>query len=199
MIILGILIIIFLIVLLVPFYISIKLERKKEHDHIQIKFLFLKGYLNFKIDIPFLDITEKDNNFFIKILKKKKGRKKEEVISIKKVIENINEYKKYTYILSRIQNYLTKKVKIKKIIWKTKLGLDDAAITAILTGTLWSIKNNILFFVTNCYKTKEVKVDITPYFNEKVFEIHFNCIIRIKMVYIIVAGLKGLVAKIERR
>ncbi|MTI70221.1 MAG: DUF2953 domain-containing protein [Firmicutes bacterium] len=199
MIILGIISIILMIILLIPFHISLKLERKKDHDNIQIKFIFVKGYINFKIDIPFIDITEKNNNFFIKIFSKKKNKKKEKIISVENIIEKAYEYKKYSYILIKVHNYFTQRIKIKRIIWKTKLGLEDAAITGMLTGTLWSIKSNILFFITNNYKTKEVKLDVTPFFNENVFEIYFNCIIRFKMVYIIVAGLKGLIAKIERR
>ncbi|NLM04787.1 MAG: DUF2953 domain-containing protein [Clostridiales bacterium] len=93
--------------------------------------------------------------------------------------------------------YIKEKIQIKDIYWETEIGIDDAADTAILSGLLWIIKSNSVVFLENKYFIENIHIDIKPYHSGIKFNMIFNCIGTLKLVNIIVVGIKYIAIKIR--
>ncbi|MTI48165.1 DUF2953 domain-containing protein [Sporosalibacterium faouarense] len=199
-------IILILFLIFIPFYINIELLRKNNNDYLKFKFIIIKGLIKFDLEIPFIDIIKNNNKFSLEIQDKiEKGKKekdvskKKKVIPIDKILKKIKETLAYDEMIKTISKYMLKKIKINEVNWETKIGFHDSSVTAVLTGFVWSIKNIILSFLVSTYdkKIEKMHLNVLPAFNENIFETHLNCIIKLKMAYIIIAGLKGLKVKIR--
>ena len=108
-------------------------------------------------------------------------------------IQKINKIQKENYELSintinqfkEILNYAFNKVVVNKFSWETKIGYIDAFYLSIIYGCVWWLKSlikSILFF------NKEIEsfnINVIPVYNTNQLDISFNCIIKIRMVYII--------------
>ncbi|MBW4828786.1 MAG: DUF2953 domain-containing protein [Clostridiaceae bacterium] len=169
------LIIVAIIILLLfwPLYIVIDFK-KKENNKFNIHLIALKGLIKYKI------YNEK------KMLRRKKQNKdvKNNRLQIKKYLVYYDQYKK-------VISFFLRKGHLKKLYWVTSVGTEDAALTGIYTGILWAIKNSIISIFINKTEVDEIYIDVHPDFNEKKFEIIFNCIIKCNLVYIIIVSLYG--------
>ncbi len=201
-----ILIICFFIVtlLFMPFYIDIKIQRENNNDKFELKILLFKGLVKFGIDIPFIDLILLGKKPSIKFEEKiEKGNKEKDIsknkhiISFKKIINYVERGLKFRKIALAMTRYLKNKMQIIKIIWKTSIGFENAAITGLISGGLWSIKSCILAYILNDKKVRDVNLNVIPHYNKNVFETYIHCIIKLKLVYIIIAGLNGLKVKLK--
>ncbi|MBU5293192.1 DUF2953 domain-containing protein [Anaerosalibacter bizertensis] len=168
-----IIVLILIILLFWPLYIVIDFK-KKENNTFNIQLTALKGLIKYKI------YNEK------KMLKRKKQNKnvKNKKLQIKKYLANYNQYKK-------IISFFLRKGSLKKLYWVTSVGTEDVALTGIYTGILWAIKNSIISIFINKTEVDEIYINVHPDFNNKKFEITFNCIIKCNLVYIIIVSLYG--------
>ncbi|MBV1817417.1 DUF2953 domain-containing protein [Anaerosalibacter bizertensis] len=168
-----IIVLILIILLFWPLYIVIDFK-KKENNTFNIQLTALKGLIKYKI------YNEK------KMLKRKKQNKnvKNKKLQIKKYLANYDQYKK-------IISFFLRKGSLKKLYWVTSVGTEDAALTGIYTGILWAIKNSIISIFINKTEVDEIYINVHPDFNNKKFEIIFNCIIKCNLVYIIIVSLYG--------
>jgi len=187
-----------------PFYISIKLKRKKENDKIQVNFLLFKGLIKFGYEIPFIDIINKKGKTSLEVQNKKEVgegendiNKKKNIVSVEKLIDIIDEIYENKHIIISIHNYLYKKIEITKLNLETKIGLGDAALTAVSTGIVWSLKSTLISCILNLKKIKNINLEVVPAYNNTTLEIYLDCIIKLKIVYIIIAGINGLRAKLK--
>ena len=193
-----------LVLLFMPFYINIKIQRENSSDKIEFKILLFKGLIKFGIEIPFIDIIMSGSKPSIEIKEKieegskeKDIAKNKQVITFKKLLEYIEKGFEFKDILHTSTRYLIKKIKIIKVIWRTSVGFENAAITGVLTGGVWSIKGFILSIILNGKKINDIKLNVIPQYDQNIFETYIDCIIKIKLVYIIIAGLNGLEVKLK--
>lgn len=199
-----IIILVVLILLFMPFYINIKIQRENSNDKIEFRIFLLKGFVKFGVEIPFVDIILAGNKPAIEVKDKiEKGQKEKDVsenkhiIAFRKIMKYIEKalYVKTTLLV--VTRYLIRKIKIIKVVWRSSIGFDNAAITAVLSGGLWSIKGFILSFILNDKEIKDLRLNVTPLYNKNIFETYIDCIIKLKLVYIIIAGLNGLKVKLK--
>lgn len=83
-------------------------------------------------------------------------------------------------------NYIWDKSVFKQINWSTKIGFTDAALVGIVYGTVWGFKSILISLILRSKEIKSIDIDVIPIFNENQLDIRFNCIIKIRMVYIII-------------
>lgn len=87
-----------------------------------------------------------------------------------------------------------KRTHCSQISWITKVGLDDAAETAIATGMIWGLKTSILGVLFNHIQLEaQPQLAVVPHFNQPQFKTSFDCIIMIRLGYAMLAGLHLLV------
>ncbi|MBS4536236.1 DUF2953 domain-containing protein [Clostridium sp. D2Q-14] len=167
--------------------------RKNDNDNIHIYIKLNKNIKIIQIEIPYMDILMSSNDIKFKLIrdietKKKSLNKKKKDVSIsflmnswKKLYKHKNLYNFMTYF----KNYILNKIRIEDFYFVTKIGHNDAAVSAFISGILWSIKSIILCYIYKKYKLINFKYDVNTIYNKNIFEIDFNCIVKFKIVYII--------------
>lgn len=89
------------------------------------------------------------------------------------------------------------KAQVENFEVRARLGTGDAAHTALLCGSLISLLHIALFYLQDKYHLGKKKVDVTPVFDREDFQLYFNCIIAIKLRYIIIARMQKIAEKIK--
>jgi len=130
-----------------------------------------------------LPLVEKGEEVYLPALNKMLG-------VLKKVKENIEIFK--PSIL-----YLLSKIRFKDFKWKTKFGIGDPALTGLLVGTAWSIKNIVFLILSKYVHVNNFKPDfcVTPYFKAKGFSSDISCIFDIRIGHIMITGLNLVVRR----
>lgn len=203
-IILVVFIAILILIIYIPFYAYIRIIKKNDKEHIELGVIAIKGLIKFGFEIPFIDIIKLGNKYSVEFGERlESGEQEKDIVNktkklrFDKLIKKFNKTKKMRDVFNAFINYLIKKIQIKKIIWKSNVGLDDAALTGIASGVLWMMKGLVVSLVSNKTNLEEINIDITPYFDESVFETDFHCIIKLKLAHIIIASIKGVKAKLK--
>ncbi|QQY80639.1 DUF2953 family protein [Keratinibaculum paraultunense] len=139
-----------------------------------IQFIYKTDEVKFEMSISLFKIF----NFKIKPFsdKKRKINKK----------SGFNQF----YLNKDFLNYILDKIILKQLTWKTKIGFNDAFLTAIVYGSIWSIKSVLISFILTNKEIEYLDFDVEAIFNKEELNVLFNCIIRIRMVYIIIIWIK---------
>lgn len=196
-----VLLVIFIIFIIVPIYIRVELNRKKNDDTITLRVALLKGLINFRYEISYLDLfdnlskDEKENNNDKNI--DEELQREEGLLRLKKIFYNYHNVKKYKETIKAIFKYIFCKIDFNSLRWSSRIGLGDAALTAIVYGAISTIAGTLLNVILNYKDIKKMSVNIYPEFNENILEIDFFCIIKIKIAHIIIAGYKGIIVFIK--
>jgi hypothetical protein len=93
--------------------------------------------------------------------------------------------------------YLKPKVKVKEFSLMSKIGIGDAAGTALLAACTLNILNIIICHLRNYYGLPEHRLTVIPLFEEQGFELKADCIIDIKIGYIMFIGIRKAIDKLK--
>lgn len=169
---------IIIFILFFPFYINIKIVKTKKKNTVKIGI----GILSNKLRLFYKINPER--------IKKKAGIKidKNFIGFLRKSYNNYFNKKNKNRLVVFLKSLLTH-LKFKELIIETKFGFFDAAQTAILAGIIFSIKSFFTAYLTNKVKVDKIRFNVLPVFSINYTEINFNCIIKYKLVYIIIAWL----------
>lgn len=160
-------------ILITPVKVKI-LYKKNDENVLDIRVIFLWGLINIPLNKYFKN-RKKDTAHY-----KNKG---EEILNtLKKSKKNFNIYKK------KFLKY-REKILIEKFNFFISLGLEDPAMTGISVGFLWWIGSIISGFILGHNDVKNFKVKINPVFYKNHFEVYLDCIIKCKLVYIIIGSI----------
>ena len=173
-------IILILVILIIFTTIEIHIENlrvkipKKNKRNLNSKYkITIKLYIFEKIKYLKLDITK--NKIEKKLMQK----------NIKKLKEKI-EKDKNKFDIKLFSDFKNLAIKFKKLDLKINLGLEDAAVNAIMVGVLASSISVIIGYLTNKNVIEQNKWKIMPiYQNKNVLNIDLNCIISFKLIHII--------------
>lgn len=172
-------------------------HRVYEDDYIGITVVLLSGLVRLKFKIPYLDIfisrrlksgisireemdSKKGRTFWGKKIALGGGNIKDLYCSIN------NAYKLY----KGVGLYIISKTKIEYIKWHTEIGFNNAALTAIVSGIIYAIKGNIITYLSSFLNHDNIDINVKTSYNKEIFETDLNCIIRIKIANIIIAGIR---------
>ncbi|MBM7644821.1 hypothetical protein JOD45_001028 [Scopulibacillus daqui] len=93
---------------------------------------------------------------------------------------------------------LLKWFKIKHLMWRTKVGLDDAALTGISAGVIWMIKIQLIRLIDEWFVLKKRPViDVWPVYQSFAAETEFSCMISFRLGKAIITGYR--IAKYWKR
>jgi hypothetical protein len=82
-------------------------------------------------------------------------------------------------------------VRCTKLYWKTNVGLGDAAETAMATGIVWGLKSSLLGFLFQFIQLKtRPQLLVVPQYNEYAFASEIICLAKVRLFYILVAGIR---------
>lgn len=107
--------------------------------------------------------------------------------------------KKYMPLGQRSLGYLMALISsitrhVEEFRWRTRVGVGDAAVTAIITGSLWTIKTTTLALLQGlspCLPSN-VHLEVLPDFEQRRVKVDLSCIFRLNIGHIMIAGLRNL-------
>jgi len=95
--------------------------------------------------------------------------------------------------------FLLRRVHLRRLYWETELGTGDPSQTGFLTGVAWGVKG---FLLTVAYRLlspggARPKVVVTPSFEKACFNTVLDCLLGVRIGYVILAGFKALIIKLK--
>jgi Protein of unknown function (DUF2953). len=175
--------------------VSFMFHRISNDDNIKIKLELLK-FIKLNFNIPYVDVfLGRDLKPGLKVRQSIKGKKKKlsqskNVFSFETIKDYYEKARFYSSLFRNVLRYIISKTIFEDIRWKTRIGLDNAASTAVGVGALWAFKTNIINLLLHDKNVKITDITVTPDYSKPVFEVDLTCIIKIQMANIIIAGIR---------
>lgn len=166
-----------------PLHIEVSYKQENKENRLVMHIITLFGLIRYKVD--FTSLGNKQINVRRKLNDKsiEKGFKQ----SIHKVKKTYQTYK-------TVMKYFLDKIKIEKFYLNTQYGLENAAVTGVLSGILYSIQSKILILVFRYKNIKDCQIRMTPLFQQQnTIRIDFSCIIQFKLGHIINGSIKSVI------
>ena len=136
--------------------------------------------------------------YFSKKDKKSADKKMESSEPEEKVEGYKAKYKEYKSVIKTFMKLTRNKIEIKNLELCLNYGCSDAAKTGILYGVLWGALSAVHNALNLYFNSDYPKVNITPDFQNKKFEIKVYGILRVRLVHIINAILKIKLMEIKK-
>lgn len=189
----------------IDFHLKNKNKEKDNELLVYIKTLF--GLISYKLDLPYIKMRfdgRKNKLEYKTELEKAKNEKvyaeKKNSFSVAKLKSMINNSQEMFQRFKLPIKYIINKLRIKKLHMNTEYDIDDAAITGIVAGILYTLQSNILLWLKSNKRISDCKVFVQPLFQqENIININFSCIIQFKLGHIINGGIKSLIIMYRRR
>lgn len=176
----------------------ISARRERENDRVTIELSAIFGLIRYKIDIPaikFIDwyhgisikqqgvnqttnqVHNKDKLFLRKSTLLRNWRKAQQFL---KATTGFNEW--FKRLLARIS--------CEELRWTSRIGLEDAAATAVMTGVIWAIKSTLTGVAVQYVRMKQQpQLAVLPQYNKLHFSTNLHISGRISFFYILFAVL----------
>ncbi|MEK4028468.1 DUF2953 domain-containing protein [Pseudobacillus sp. FSL P4-0506] len=176
---------VFLILCLSIYFLKIRLLfyffRVPESKEAYVRFSFLHGLLSYTLYIPLTDSS---------ISETQRKRADEEVtpeeaekffIQVKEKLEHIENLH---YIIRSFLN----KIEIHTFLWRTAIGMKDAAWTGVAAGSLWAIKGSVLSAAHRMMNMTAIpEIEVTPVFGQSIWKVECSCMISFRAGHAITA------------
>lgn len=192
--ILAIIIIAIIVVILLSTYkVEIKLKLKNNDIYFLVKFMALKGIINYKYEIPYIDMIEYKDKLLLKVTEVKTSEEKNVTrnkLSFGEIKNLTNLLLKYKEVYRDVIQYMLKALKIEKLDIYVRSGVNDASMTALIYGFINSFIGTIISIISRKMDIKKVNINTVPDFNRNIVDINFNCIIIFNLVNIIIVKYK---------
>ncbi|MBB6445715.1 DUF2953 domain-containing protein [Bacillus benzoevorans] len=192
------LILLFAIILMIKMKVSIHYKHAQDDDSLKIEFRVLFGLIKYRLNVPLIKVDDDSPSLVVENnLESGNGdKKKEETTKITEddLLKRFHDFKallEHVVSLHRIIRNFLKKVKITKLDWFTAIGTGDAALTGMLSGAVWTIKGSIIGLISHYFLLKNVpRVSVQPYFQMKVTQTVFTCMLQFRIGYAMFAAIK---------
>jgi hypothetical protein len=194
-----ILFILIIAILLTRLTVIIDYYHGNDNDHLKLEFKIWFGIVRFKKEIPVIKIDENSPSIVMenktKVGKSDKTTNEDQTQFDKKdIFDSFKDTKELLQHVvgthSIIRKFLAK-VSMKRVEWHTVIGLGDAAYTGVASGAIWTLKGSIIGIISGYMKLKEMpRMTVTPYFQYKVTQTRFRCMIQFRIGQAMLAGLK---------
>lgn len=112
----------------------------------------------------------------------------------------IRSNRKINYLLNytHVFNFTAKHTIIEKIEWKTRIGTDDAMYTAFITGLIWTVKGAAIGNISRKSQLQSFHINVQPDFNKAAITSKLICILKMRIVHIIIIATYAFVLKVRR-
>lgn len=193
-----ILIVILLLVSLSSIKIKVRLLKDNSCEEVVFHFYALYGLIKYRMEIPFVELMNKTQpvaateiNSDIEISNQETVKQhNNKDIGWRELESFYNQARQIYKRFGTGIRYINKRLIMEDISWTTEVGVSDAAATAITTGVFWALKSNIIALLIKKLSLKSYHVNVQPYYGADKFNTSLDCIITLKIVHIIIAGLK---------
>ena len=169
-------------------------SRVKDNDHFLIHVKMLGGLISYRMDIPVIQYRGLLDGFVLKVKtmmnvpeneiehKQKQQYTPERISDLyqwgKRLLAHVKEFTDWL-------RHTLMHVKCSEFRWDTRLGIGDAAETALATGMLWAVKSTMFGYIFQ-YVHLEAKpqLSIQPQYNRLEFSTEFSCHANIRLGFL---------------
>jgi len=173
--------------------------REKDDDKIELDVRGMYGLVRKRVSVPVIKFNSLREGIGIKTeyVNKTDNRliadkdKKITKRTIKEAFDNIQELLSHCFHFHEWLLKTLRHVRCTKIYWKTRVGVGDAADTALTAGMVWGLKTSLLGFLFRFIKLDAApELAVVPHFNEYKFFTEVTCLAKIRFYHILLAGLR---------
>jgi hypothetical protein len=195
-----ILLVILVLVLFSSLQIGIFFRRVHNEDHLNIRVRALFGLVRLQFEVPIIKLLQRSSPG-VEVKTEIETAPNETTFHAKRKIITpsmiMNRMQKARKRLQEVYGLLDwvkqtlKYVRCDKLTWFSKIGTGDAAETGVLTGLVWGVKTTFLGVGLRMITLRTVpRVNVIPVYNHRHFHSELECILRIRVGYAILAGIR---------
>ena len=199
-------VILLILIILMPVSIRLRYSRRSSDDHFMVYYCPFHNITMFKLEIPIVQLRFQGLEPYLKLFGELEGISPKPVVKsevkvktppwykLPKILNLTPEYIVAGTKLVTINKDLLNRVACLKLQWETDFGFKDASITGITAGTLWAAKSLLVKQISRSIKMghRVIKFNVTPNYAKPGLSVDFDCILRVRLGYIIIAGVRVL-------
>ncbi|MCY7767228.1 MULTISPECIES: DUF2953 domain-containing protein [Bacillus] len=193
----AILILIGIVLLLrMKIYVAAEYLHADDNDKITLKITALFGLIRVKKTIPAIKVNKNDGTVDLKQkstskVKKSSSKKKITFDDVQQTIKKIEMLVHQVTNLRKTGASILAHLHITKLEWVTVVGIQDAAVTGVLTGAVWGVKGGIAAMLYDHLDFVNKPVyKVIPSFQVPVSKTHFQCIFFFRFGHAMLAAFK---------
>jgi hypothetical protein len=187
------LVLISVLVLLSSVTVHVRLLQRGEDDRITLTVAWLK-ILRYSLDIPLVDLLVRPSGSGIRLqtafgfLDGVGDRPPRETrISIPFLRKAYRRYGRYAFALW----YLVRRTRIRRFRWHSEIGVGEAHHTGMAAGLAWTVKSTLVTgLFAHTVPLAKPDLAVRPNYREERFNTFLDCVVQIRIVHFIIAGLK---------
>ena len=191
--------VILILIILSKLTASIHYYHGNDNDQLLIHIKALYGLIHKKIEVPVIKVDKQDTSVQFKVdetngtpSSNEKGK-----ITLDSVMESMENVQQFVHSVRNVQPILKrffKRLIVHEFVWKSLIGTSDAALTARLTGAIWTGKGFVQMFLYKYVSVRCVPVlEVTPFYHQKRSVTDLRCIVSISVGNAIITALKLIV------
>lgn len=179
-------------------YVYVRYRRHEQDDHFFLRVYALRGLFSYDVKVPVAEVDWQDEMvWFESELKETQGNKRIQTVFERHVVKKVVDFicyhpRRFRHILQSMEKTvrqarvvireLQAKVRCDQFICQIHFGLEDAALTGIIAGVLWSVRGLALAALRSrmSFGTCPVCL-ITPVFGQDILRVELECILRIRL------------------
>ncbi|WP_062199203.1 DUF2953 domain-containing protein [Massilibacterium senegalense] len=154
-------------------------QHHEKKDHLMVQIIFLYGLVRLKKELSYVALS---NDLKSVKMKTTEGEKKKWTLeNTKNSIKNMQKFVHEMEDVYRTMHAFLQSVHVKKLEWATSFGVADAYTTALLSGTLWTIKGTVQALLYQfCHVEKRPVFSVHPHFSTFMFSVMIEGIVSIR-------------------
>lgn len=175
-------------------------QQKEKDNFFKIELRALFGLIKYSVDVPKIKVDDDSPSILMEqeiqssIAKEKLKNEAEKHVGpddVQKSIHDIHELIEHIVHFKNIIKEFLKKIEVHQFEWRTVIGVNDAALTGIVAGALWTLKGGSVGIISHFMKLKSQPIiEITPNFQNLVSSTSFKCMLQVRIGNAILAGIK---------
>lgn len=197
-------------------------RRRGKNDEFSLEFSVWRGLLSYKLEIPVVEMEKTKPGKVpkpllwriprpaFKVNVEVEGKSGHTITEEKKKIcfpgpvgfmktltNTIRLAKRYGPVVY----YLLRRIHLRRLHWRTEIGIGDPSHTGFLTGMAWGVKGSLLTVLYRFFSPGGAKpfFKVVPNFKNSCFNTVLDCILEVRIGYIILTGFKALFIKLKKR
>ncbi|KIQ94804.1 hypothetical protein LH47_01077 [Anoxybacillus thermarum] len=194
---------------IIPFLyvrITIQFQHTQDDDQLTIHIRLLR-FLRYRFTVPLIEISKREAGLVTE-QKTNTGKDEKTTFTVTDARQRVAQIKRWLNDIVHLHTIIKKflqKVSVLQFQWHTQIGVGDAAKTALLVGIGWSVKYYMVAIMSKyMHVCSTPSISIVPFFQGALSRTSFTCMVRFRIGYAILAGLKVVKhwkkdAKVSRR
>lgn len=166
---------------------SVYFSRVESDDRFELSIRALYGLVRRKVNVPVIQFEGLLNGVTIK---QKTGgfgadpdaKERYDFERIRDMFRDFRILAENADDLQRWTRRLLARIRCTEMRWQTRIGIGDAAATAVVTGILWGLQSSALGFVARYFDWRaKPELNVQPQYNRVMFNTELKCIAKIRL------------------